>query len=75
MKKLVLRVLALVLVLCMVVPCMPVLAYAEETCPEGMTDAEWELLRQKQLEQLAAEQAAAEAAAKAAAEAVKAAAE
>ena len=64
MKKLVLRLLALVLVLCMVVPCMPVGALAVElTRPENISDAEWEVLRQQLLAQLAAEQAKQEAAA------------
>ena len=52
MRKTVSRLLALVLVLCMVVLCVPVRAYAEEIArPEGMTDEEWEayLLRRKQL--------------------------
>ena len=60
MKKLVLRLLALVLVLCMVVPCMPVGALAVDlTRPENISDAEWEVLRQQLLAQLAADQAAA----------------
>lgn len=64
MKKLVLRLLALVLVLCMVVPCMPVGALAVDlTRPENISDAEWEVLRQQLLAQLAAEQAKQEAAA------------
>ena len=58
MKKLVLRLLALVLVLCMVVPCMPVGALAVElTRPENISDEEWEVLRQKLLAELAAQQA------------------
>lgn len=57
MKKLVLRLLALVLVLCMVVPCMPVGALAVElTRPENISDEEWEVLRQKLLAELAAQQ-------------------
>ena len=52
MRKNVSRLLALVLVLCMVVLCVPVRAYAETPVrPEGMSDEEWEayLLRMKQL--------------------------
>lgn len=49
MRKNVSRLLALVLVLCMVVLCVPVRAYAEEIArPEGMTDEEWaEYLRKR----------------------------
>ena len=58
MRKNVSRLLALVLVLCMVVLCVPVRAYAVDlTRPEGITDEEWEILRQKLLAQLAEEQA------------------
>ena len=62
MRKTVSRLLALVLVLCMVVMCVPLRAQAEVnlTRPENITDEEWEILRQKLLAQLAAEQAAAE---------------
>lgn len=61
MRKYVSRLLALVLVLCMVVLCVPVRAHAEVnlTRPENITDEEWEILRKKLLAQLAAEQAAA----------------
>ena len=61
MRKTVSRLLALVLVLCMVVLCVPVRAQAEVnlTRPENITDEEWEILRQKLLAQLAAEQATA----------------
>ena len=61
MRKTVARLLALVLVLCMVVMCVPLRAHAEVnlTRPENITDEEWEVLRQKLLAQLAAEQAAA----------------
>lgn len=61
MRKYVSRLLALVLVLCMVVMCVPVRAQATVnlTRPENITDEEWEILRQKLLAQLAAEQAAA----------------
>ena len=64
MRKIVARLLALVLVLCMVVLCVPVRAQATVnlTRPENITDEEWEILRQKLLAQLAAEQAAKEAA-------------
>ena len=42
MRKHVSRLLALVLVLCMVVLCVPVRAYADAPVrPEGMTDEEW----------------------------------
>lgn len=60
MRKHVSRLLALVLVLCMVVMCVPVRAHAEVnlTRPENITDEEWEILRKKLLAQLAAEQAA-----------------
>ena len=60
MRKNVSRLLALVLVLCMVVLCVPVRAQAAVnlTRPENITDEEWEVLRQKLLAQLAAEQAA-----------------
>lgn len=59
MRKHVSRLLALVLVLCMVVLCVPVRAQAEVnlTRPENITDEEWEILRKKLLAQLAAEQA------------------
>ena len=59
MRKTVARLLALVLVLCMVVLCVPVRAQATVnlTRPENITDEEWEILRQKLLAQLAAEQA------------------
>ena len=59
MRKTVSRLLALVLVLCMVVMCVPVRAQATVnlTRPENITDEEWEILRQKLLAQLAAEQA------------------
>ena len=57
MKKFVLRLLALVLVLCMVVPCMPIGALATELIrPENISDEEWEVLRQKLLAELAANQ-------------------
>ena len=61
MRKYVSRLLALVLVLSMVVLCVPVRAQAavDLTRPENITDEEWEVLRQKLLAQLAAEQAAA----------------
>lgn len=61
MRKTVSRLLALVLVLCMVVMCVPVRAQATVnlTRPENITDEEWEILRKKLLAQLAAEQAAA----------------
>ena len=60
MRKTVARLLALVLVLCMVVLCVPVRAQAKVnlTRPENITDEEWEILRKKLLAQLAAEQAA-----------------
>ena len=60
MRKTVSRLLALVLVLCMVVMCVPVRAQAKVnlTRPENITDEEWEVLRKKLLAQLAAEQAA-----------------
>ena len=60
MRKTVSRLLALVLVLCMVVLCVPVRAQAKVnlTRPENITDEEWEVLRKKLLAQLAAEQAA-----------------
>ena len=60
MRKTVARLLALVLVLCMVVMCVPVRAQATVnlTRPENITDEEWEILRKKLLAQLAAEQAA-----------------
>ena len=60
MRKTVSRLLALVLVLCMVVLCVPVRAQAKVnlTRPENITDEEWEILRKKLLAQLAAEQAA-----------------
>lgn len=58
MRKNVSRLLALVLVLCMVVLCVPVRAYAVDlTRPEGITDEEWQILRQKLLAKLAEEQA------------------
>lgn len=59
MRKYVSRLLALVLVLCMVVLCVPVRARAAVslTRPENITDEEWEILRQKLLAKLAAEQA------------------
>ncbi len=59
MRKYVSRLLALVLVLCMVVLCVPVRAQAEVnlTRPENITDEEWEILRKKLLAQLAAKQA------------------
>lgn len=59
MRKTVSRLLALVLVLCMVVLCVPVRAQAEVnlTRPENITDEEWEILRKKLLAQLAAKQA------------------
>lgn len=62
MRKHVSRLLALVLVLCMVVLCVPVRAQATVnlTRPENITDEEWEILRKKLLAQLAAEQATAE---------------
>ena len=42
MRKYVSRLLALALVLCMVVLCVPVRAYADVPVrPEGMTDEEW----------------------------------
>lgn len=60
MRKYVSRLLALVLVLCMVVLCVPVRAHAAVTLtrPENITDEEWEILRKKLLAELAAEQAA-----------------
>ena len=60
MRKTVARLLALVLVLCMVVLCVPVRAQAKVnlTRPENITDEEWEILRKKLLAQLAAKQAA-----------------
>lgn len=59
MRKHVSRLLALVLVLCMVVLCVPVRAQATVnlTRPENITDEEWEVLRKKLLAQLAAKQA------------------
>ena len=59
MRKTVARLLALVLVLCMVVLCVPVRAQATVnlTRPENITDEEWEILRKKLLAQLAAKQA------------------
>lgn len=71
MRKYVSRLLALALVLCMVVLCVPVRAQAEVNLirPENITDEEWEILRQKLLAQLAAEQAAKEAAGEAVTEA------
>lgn len=59
MRKHVSRLLALVLVLCMVVLCVPVRAQATVnlTRPENITDEEWEILRKKLLAQLAAKQA------------------
>ena len=59
MRKTVSRLLALVLVLCMVVMCVPVRAQATVnlTRPENITDEEWEILRKKLLAQLAAKQA------------------
>lgn len=59
MRKTVSRLLALVLVLCMVVMCVPVRAQATVnlTRPENITDKEWEILRKKLLAQLAAKQA------------------
>lgn len=59
MRKTVSRLLALVLVLCMVVMCVPVRTQATVnlTRPENITDEEWEILRKKLLAQLAAEQA------------------
>ena len=59
MRKHVSRLLALVLVLCMVVMCVPVRAQATVnlTRPENITDEEWEILRKKLLAQLAAKQA------------------
>lgn len=59
MRKTVSRLLALVLVLCMVVLCVPVRAQAKVnlTRPENITDEEWEVLRKKLLAQLAAKQA------------------
>ena len=59
MRKHVSRLLALVLVLCMVVLCVPVRAQATVnlTRPENITDGEWEVLRKKLLAQLAAKQA------------------
>ena len=59
MRKTVARLLALVLVLCMVVMCVPVRAQATVnlTRPENITDEEWEILRKKLLAQLAAKQA------------------
>lgn len=58
MRKHASRLLALVLVLCMVVLCVPVRAQAKVnlTRPENITDEEWEVLRKKLLAQLAAEQ-------------------
>ena len=60
MRKNVSRLLALVLVLCMVVLCVPVRAYAEDvTRPEGYTDEEWqEYLRKKKLLEAADESVA-----------------
>lgn len=62
MRKTVARLLALVLVLCMVVLCVPVRAQATVnlTRPENITDEEWEILRKKLLAQLAAKEAAGE---------------
>ena len=58
-RKYVSRLLALSLVLCMVVTCLPLRAQAAVslTRPENITDEEWEVLRKKLLAQLAAEQA------------------
>ena len=49
MRKTVARLLALVLVLCMVVLCVPVRAQAvvDMTRPEGLTDEEWEVELQR----------------------------
>lgn len=62
MRKYVSRLLALVLVLCMVVLCVPVRAQATVnlTRPENITDKEWEILRKKLLAELAADEAGTE---------------
>ena len=62
MRKYVSRLLALVLVLCMVVLCVPVRAQATVnlTRPENITDEEWEILRKKLLAELAADEAGTE---------------
>ena len=62
MRKTVSRLLALVLVLCMVVLCVPVRAQAKVnlTRPENITDEEWEILRKKLLAELAADEAGTE---------------
>ena len=62
MRKTVSRLLALVLVLCMVVLCVPVRAQATVnlTRPENITDKEWEILRKKLLAELAADEAGTE---------------
>ena len=56
MRKYVSRLLALALVLCMVVLCVPVRAYADAPVrPEGMTDEEWDEFAVKLAEELGVE--------------------